>query len=212
MKDEIQQMYKGLCLKHGISASAVKARDYTQQELRFVNLFYCIDVQTTDSFLDLGCGTGELLPFIRKHGVEGEYVGLDFVDEFIFHARDKFKNDEKSGFKTFNISEDELPTSYDWCVLSGTFNDERVNSEEFMYSVLSKMYRSSNKGIIFNSLSKYVDYETPELFYTYPDKVFQFCVNNLSKFIVLRTDYQLRENTIPFEYSMAVRKKLRVEK
>ena len=38
------------------------------------------------------------------------------------------------------------------------------------------MFKASKKGIIFNSLSKYVDYEEKSLFYSYPDKIFNFCV------------------------------------
>ena len=31
-----------------------------------------------------------------------------------------------------------------------------------------------------------------------------FCIKNLSKYIILKTNYQLKKKTIPFEYSMAV--------
>ena len=58
-----------------------------------------------------------------------------------------------------------------------------------------------------NSLTKYVDYEDKKLFYSYPDKIFKYCVTNLSKYIVLKTNYQTKKNTIPFEYTMAVFKK-----
>ena len=69
------------------------------------------------------------------------------------------------------------------------------------------MFKSANKGIVFNGLSKYVDYEDKSLFYSYPDKVLQFCIKNLSKYVILKTNYQLKKNTIPFEYTIAVFKK-----
>lgn len=206
MNNKVQNLYEYLCQKHGASPAAVKARDETQQKLRFINLLRCADIAKTDSFLDMGCGTGSLLHFIRDAGFQGDYIGLDFVDEFISHAKTEFVSDKNATFQTFDIENEKLPASFDWYVLSGVFNDVRDNSEDFMYSTLLKMFESSRKGIIFNSLSKYVDYEDSGLFYSYPDKVFQFCVKNLSKSVVLRTDYQLRENVIPFEYSMAVTK------
>ena len=55
-----------------------------------------------------------------------------------------------------------------------------------MIKILKKMFKASKKGIIFNSLSKYVDYEEKSLFYSYPDKIFNFCVKNLSKYVVLK--------------------------
>ena len=92
-------------------------------------------------------------------------------------------------------------------ILSGLFNDKTKNSEKFMYKIIKKMFLSSRKGIVFNGLSKYVDYEDKKLFYNYPDKILKFCISNLSKYVVLKTNYQLKNNIIPFEYSIAVFKK-----
>ena len=75
-----------------------------------------------------------------------------------------------------------------------------------MLKILTKMFKACRKGIIFNSLSKYVDFEDKSLFYSHPDKIFKFCVQNLSKYIILKTDYQLKKGTIPFEYTMCVKK------
>ena len=77
----------------------------------------------------------------------------------------------------------------------------------FFYSTLDKMFEASTKGIVFNSLTKYVDYEDNDLFYTYPDKVMKYCLENFSKYIVLKTNYQLKKDTIPFEYSLCVYRK-----
>ena len=55
------------------------------------------------------------------------------------------------------------------------------------------MYKIANKGIAFNSLSKYVDFEDESLYYTYPDKTLKYCIENLSKFTVLKTNYQLKK-------------------
>jgi hypothetical protein len=76
-----------------------------------------------------------------------------------------------------------------------------------MHKLIKKMYLSSKKGIVFNGLNKYVDYEDKKLFYSYPDKILKYCINNLSKYVILKTNYQLKKNTIPFEFSVAVFKK-----
>ena len=102
---------------------------------------------------------------------------------------------------------DYFPKKYDWLILSGLFNDRKKNADKFMFKIIQKMFKRANKGIAFNSLSKYVDYEDRSLFYSHPDKVVQFCIKNLSKYVVLKTNYQLKKNTIPFEYTIAVFKK-----
>ena len=76
-----------------------------------------------------------------------------------------------------------------------------------MLKILTKMFKACRKGIIFNSLSKYVDFEDKTLFYSYPDKIFKFCVKNLSRYVILKTDYQLKKGIIPFEYTICVKKK-----
>ena len=64
--------------------------------------------------------------------------------------------------------------------------------KRFMYKIIKKMFLSSKKGIVFNGLTKYVDYEDKKLFYSYPDQILKFCIKNLSKYVVLKTNYQLK--------------------
>ena len=92
--------------------------------------------------------------------------------------------------------------------MSGSFNDKKKNSKQMMFKTLKKMYLACKKGIVFNSLSKHVDYEDSKLFYSSPEDVLKFSTKNLSKFYVLRSDYRLKKNTIPFEYSMCIKKKI----
>ncbi len=207
MNNNIYSLYKKLYKKHGISPEAVKARDSEQQKNRFEYLLSCAQIKKNDSILDVGCGSGEMLSFLRKNKLKGFYCGVDFVDEFVEHANHAYKKDLKAKFIKMNITNEEFEESYDWVLLSGVFNDLREDSEVFLYSTIEKMFKASNKGIIFNSLTKYVDYEDENLFYSYPDQVIKYCFENLSKYIVLSTNYQLKENTIPFEYSLCVYKK-----
>tara|TARA_X000000368_G_scaffold199442_1_gene157532 strand:+ start:21196 stop:21825 length:630 start_codon:yes stop_codon:yes gene_type:complete len=207
MNNKIYFLYQQLYEKYGISPEAVKARDLKQQLLRFEQLLACSDVEMDDSILDVGCGSGELLSYMRKIGLNGEYCGVDFIKEFVEHGNNFFKKDTASNFIQIDIENDDIPKSFDWVILSGVFNDLRDDSEMFFYSTLDKMFKSSTKGIVFNSLTKYVDYEDNNLFYTYPDKVMRYCLENFSKYIVLKTNYQLKKDTIPFEYSLCVYKK-----
>ena len=207
MNNKIYSLYKELYKKHGVSPEAVKARNSAQQKNRFEYLLSCAQIQKNDSILDVGCGSGEMLNYLRINEYKGFYCGVDFLSEFVEHANDIYKKDKKSKFIEMDVTTENFTESYDWVMLSGVFNDLREDSEVFFYSMIEKMFKASNKGIIFNSLTKYVDYEDENLFYTYPDKVIKYCFENLSKYIVLNTNYQLKEKTIPFEYSLCVYKK-----
>lgn len=206
MKDKIYKLYNKLFDNYGNSPNAVKARDSKQQYLRFKELVDIICLKNNDKILDVGCGLGDLSEYLRERKFKVEYLGVDFVDGFINSAR-KHYGDSKTKFLRLDIKNQDFPKKYDWLILSGLFNDRKKNSNKFMLKIIQKMFRSSKKGIAFNSLSKYVDYEDKSLFYSHPDKITQFCIKNLSKYVVLKTNYQLKKNTIPFEYTIAVFKK-----
>lgn len=203
----VKSIYRKLYKKYGDSPFSVKARDKKQQYSRFKNLIRCCDISKNDTILDLGCGTGEFYEFVKKFKIS-KYCGIDFLDEFIFVAKKKYKNIKKVKFKKLDFEKKQLPKNYDWIFLSGSFNDKKKNSKQIMFKTLKKMYLACKKGIVFNSLSKYVDYEDSKLFYSSPEDVLKFSTKNLSKFYVLRSDYRLKKDTIPFEYSMCIKKEI----
>jgi ubiquinone/menaquinone biosynthesis C-methylase UbiE len=205
--NKIKNIYRNLFKKHGDSPISVKARDKKQQYNRFKNLIRCCEISKNDTILDLGCGSGEFYEFVKKFKIS-KYCGIDFLDEFIIAGRKKYKNTKKVKFKKLDFEKKLLPKNYDWVFLSGSFNDKKKNSKQIMYKTLKKMYGACKKGIVFNSLSKHVDYEDSKLFYSSPEDVLKFSAKNLSKFYVLRSDYQLKKDTIPFEYSMCIKKKI----
>ena len=206
MKNKVYNIYRNLYLKHGDNPASVKARTAKQQEMRFKHLIDCAEITSSDSILDVGSGLGNFLTYIRKKKLQCNYTGIDFYEDFINISKKKYSKDKNSKFIKFDICNKKINKKYDWVVLSGTFNDRHKNSKSEMIKILKKMFKASKKGIIFNSLSKYVDYEEKSLFYSYPDKIFNFCVKNLSKYVVLKTDYQLKKGVIPFEYTMCVKK------
>lgn len=207
MDENIKSLYQNLFNTFGVSPEAVKARDSAQQEMRFHHLLSVSDLNEEDSVLDIGCGSGEFLTYLRSSNYKGDYCGVDFIKNFIDHNIKKFNHDSNASFLEKNILVDEFESNYDWVFLSGVFNDIRDDSDTFFFKIIKKMYDTANKGIAFNSLSKYVDYEDESLYYTYPDKTLKYCIENLSKYTILKTNYQLKENTIPFEYSVSVFKK-----
>ncbi len=204
---KIKNVYRDLFKKYGDSPISVKARDKKQQYKRFKNLIRCCEISKNDTILDLGCGSGEFYEFVKKFKIS-KYCGIDFLDEFVNIGRKKYNNFRKVKFIKLDIEKNQLPKNYDWVFLSGTFNDKKKNSNQMMFKILRKMYLACNKGIVFNSLSKHVDFEDNKLFYSSPEDVLKFCIKNLSKFYVLRSDYQLKKDVIPFEYSMCIKKNI----
>lgn len=76
-----------------------------------------------------------------------------------------------------------------------------------MKKILIKLFSKTKKKLIFNNLSKFVDYREKSLFYADPLKVFDFCKRKLSNNVSINHDYFIKKNVIPFEFTTSVSKK-----
>lgn len=201
MTAETIKHYEELLKQHGPGARAVQHSDREQQTKRFEILFEM--APDMHSVLDVGCGLGDMAKFMEKRFDRLSYIGVDFVRPFIDHANSLQYRDNVR-FVQMDIRTEPLPGGQDYALLSGVFNNVMPDNESFMLQTLKKMFDASARGIAFNCLSTWVDYQADDLYYTDPEKVFAFCKSELSPKVVLRHDYQLKKNTIPFEYTMYV--------
>lgn len=200
MNEDVKKHYKGLYEKHGMAPEAVQYISKDSQYRRF-DVLAQIDPEMK-SLVDLGCGLGDMYDFLKGQNKNVKFLGLDFVNEFVEAATERFKQDENASFKCFDGLKDEFPKGYDYYALSGVFNNKVENNEEFMFSTITKMFAACEKGIAFNAMSTYVDYFDEHLFYIDPLKVFDYCKKHLSRKVVLRHDYLVKDNSIPFEFTI----------
>lgn len=204
MNEKIKEHYKELFDKYGDSAEAVQYTDHKSQFKRF-EILASIAPQI-DSVIDIGCGLGHLYTYLQEQYPNVKYLGLDFVAEFVEACNEKFKDNTNTAFSQFDLTKDKIPSGYDYIMLSGVFNNKSDNNKEFMLNGIASMFESCAKGVAFNAMSTYVDFEAENLYYTNPLEIFDFCKRNLSKKVTLRHDYLVKENSIPFEYCIYIYK------
>lgn len=204
MSNQLQDHYRRLLQDRGDDATAVQYSDRESQHRRFSVLAdVAVDLE---SVLDLGCGLGHFLEFLRARGFAGRYLGLDMLPEFIATARERHAGDPLAEFRTADLETDEFPEGFDTHVVCGVFNNTMPDNAGFMQKVLRKSYAAAGRQIAFNAMSTYVDFQVPELYYTDPCNVFDFCKRELGRRIVLRHEYLVRHDRPPFEYTMYVYK------
>lgn len=198
MNNEIKKHYQELFRKHGNKSESVQYTDKESQYKRF-EILTQIDRQL-NSIVDVGCGLAHLYDYLNTKGFIGQYLGLDYVNEFIESCKKKYETVENCTFDHFDIIKNDIPKKYDYVMLSGVFNNKFVTNKEFMEISIRKMFEACNKGVAFNAMSTYVDYQDKELYYSNPIEIFDFCKKNITKKVTLRHDYLVKENSIPFEY------------
>ena len=198
--------YQKLYHEFGASAKAVQWADKQTQYKRFDVLSAVFD--QPGSVLDVGCGLGDYYHYLRSKGQNCHYLGVDPVPEFVDHANRIMHDDPEASAKIVDPGT-QLPSGFDYVILSGVFNNVREDNWGFMTTMIQNMYQVATHAIAFNAMSTHVEYQDDNLFYVDPMDVFSFCKTELGGNPILRHDYVLKDGGYPFEFSMYVHKELR---
>ena len=203
---DLKDHYNNLFLKYKNSYLTAQQSSRKTQEIRMKYLLYNIDLKKNQKILDFGCGTAHFYKFLKKNKKEVFYTGVDIADKIIKYNNKKYLKNKKVKFINVDVLNKKLE-NYDYIFISGTFNNKIKNNWLWMKKCLSFLYKKTNKALVFNNLSSYVDYYDKKLFYIKPEKVYTFCKKKLSQYVVIKNDYEIKKNIIPFEFTTYVFKK-----
>jgi SAM-dependent methyltransferase len=197
----LERHYAALFEAHGDTVDASQQRDLATQELRMQRLCEIGDLSRS-KILDFGCGSGHLLSVLRRDfAFAGSYVGYDLSERHLAAAREKYPG---ALFKRVNIFQENIDGPFEYVLINGVFNNRVSDNWGFLTEALRILRSAATAGIAFNCLSTYVDYQDENLFYVDPSKVFNFCKRQLSQFVCLRHDYRIRQNVLPYEFTIYV--------
>lgn len=203
-KNDLIRAYREKLEIHGPGPEAVQYADRGSQFARFA-ILADVDPDMT-SVLDVGCGLGDFCHYLRARGNSARYHGVEIVPEFVDLANTSFAEDASAQATVLDAETGELPTGYEFAVLSGVFNNAMKDNWGFMTRMLDRMWAAADRGIAFNAMSTYVDYRDPDLYYVDPMAVFAYCKTELGGHPVLRHDYTVRSGGFPFEFVVYVYK------
>lgn len=201
--EKINTYYSEKILTHGPTPAGVDWNGQEGQHSRFTQLLKIIDNSDKFTISDLGCGYGELYPFLKRAGFSDfSYTGIDISTEMITEANNIYKNSKDCQFQVG----DSFLDLADYCIASGIFNvrlDNNLSSwKSFIEQILYDMQKFSKKGFSCNFLTSYADksHMKDYLYYADPLYYFDFCKRNISKNVALLHDYEL------YEFTLLVRK------
>ncbi len=192
--------YEACLARHGDSHLGVDWPNAEDAATRYrVMLDVAGDLQDAPaSLLDVGCGAGHLLEFIRATDQSFDYRGLDISKKFVELCRRKFP---ETTFHHADLLEDANGIDpADYLVLNGVFTEKLNLSQDdmtgFMHAMLTAAWSLAAKGLAFNVMSAQVDWQRDDLFHAPFDAMADFLTKTLTRRFVFRQDYGLYEYTV----------------
>lgn len=198
LRRQVRDYYEGKLKAHGATPEGVDWNSQASQELRFEQLSVLWGNQRQASILDVGCGYGALLPWLRTRGCAGPYVGFDLSPEMIRAAQAAASG---LGDCTFTSDRNRLAQA-DFVVASGIFNVKMEIPEsqwrDYVLATIDDMATLCRRGFAFNALTSYSDEDRRrgDLHYADPLELFDYCKRRHSRFVTLLHDYPLYEFTL----------------
>ena len=165
------EYYRDLYKKHGYCLDTL-GTPKGGEDARFKSKFD-IGILDNTKILDVGCGFGHMLDYLKAWGIKSHYTGIDICPEMIETAK---KRHPEADFRLLNILTDSIEEKWDWVFSVGVFNDTRNNKQwyEYVQAMIEKMFFLSTRGAAFDFLSTYVDYQKEHAFHASTELIFAF--------------------------------------
>lgn len=190
---DVAELYNKRFDQHGRDIKTVGWGSERSQRLRFEVLFRGLDPKGK-TILDVGCGLGDLIPFLEQQtGGEFNYIGVDVAEQLICDARETYGSVCRE-FHTGDIFSVNVP-QVDISVLSGALSFKVPGIEAYAHETMRRMFELSREAASLNFLTKYVDFELEKNQHYQPESIFSNA-KRISKSVNLFHDYALYEFTV----------------
>lgn len=204
---------EGDARRHGVTPQGVGWPNAPDLVKRFDVMFDMVREPGPFRLLDLGCGPGLIMDYIQARGWldRVDYVGIDASQMMIDAAK---RDWPRKRFELRDILHDPFPEqSFDYVIINGVFTCRASLSHEamerFVCAMLKAAWPSARHAMSWNVMTIHVDWQRDDLFHWPIDTAAAFSKAELSRHLVVRTDYGAWEYTMqvhrtPIEGSVAV--------
>jgi SAM-dependent methyltransferase len=188
---DIERLYDGRAATLGDDVQTLGWKNAAEQQLRFSVLADIADLRGS-SVCDVGCGFGDLAPYLHSRFEQIDYVGVDITKSVLDIARTKRPHLK---FMHADILQDDFALEADWFFASGALTFRIDDNMRHTAQMLTKMLACSRRGVAANFLSTYVNYQHARNFHHDPSELFRLG-KSLCRRVALRHDYPLWEFTL----------------
>ena len=122
-------------------------------EERINKLLSQISIHNGDSILDVGTGTGVLIPFYNQINKDGKITGVDISEGMLNVAKRKFSNLNNVNFEVLDVENDLIESKFDKIVLYSMF-PHLNNRVETIKKLVNNNLKPNGKLLIAHSDSR----------------------------------------------------------
>ncbi|MEH2487071.1 class I SAM-dependent methyltransferase [Bradyrhizobium sp. AZCC 2230] len=199
---QVASYYASKLELHGTTSQGVDWNGNASHDRRHRQFLRLLEGSSDASVIDLGCGFGDFLRFLRSEGFRGRFTGYDIAASMIEKARQLYGEGEDRQWRIGSEPEE----SADFAIASGIFNVKGdVPTEswiDYVNGTLDILARAGRRGFAFNVLSLSSDPEKrrPNLYYADPVAMLGHCLAKYGRSVALLQDYELYEFTLLVRY------------
>lgn len=193
----VAHYYASRLAEHGPTPRGVDWNGAESHGLRHRQFLRLID-NPKASILDLGCGFGDFLSFLRQAGHRGAFVGYDVTPAMIDQAKRLHGEGSDRRWRIGAVPDEQA----DFAIASGIFNVKGDVAEQawepYIKDTIDILARAGRRGFAFNmlSLSSDPDRRRPDLHYADPAGTLSWCLSRHGRSVALLQDYGLHEFTL----------------
>lgn len=192
MSRKMVAFYREQVARHGNDVRSLAWGSRASQELRFKVFTELFPLQGA-RVLDLGCGLGDFLSYLKRRRIRVEFTGVDMTPEMVRQAR---LNHPGARFLVGDLRD--AATSRlraDYVFASGIFNYRIGGHRAWMWRTIAAMHRAARRGMAFNVMSRRAPFKYAENHYEDPGECLDRCLDAYPR-AVLRHDYMEHDFTI----------------
>jgi hypothetical protein len=188
--------------KYGNLPMATSSESIAHKRIRYEQILECIDLDEPFSIHDVGFGLGAFHDFLEESisSTSFIYSGSEITLELVNTVKEKLPGKTLFHRNLAEATSRNLGEEYDYVVLSGVFHQIQDTSipewENYIKQILLNCFSMTNKGLVFNVVSPFVDYHQVGVYYANLSKLLEFITDQLSRFFIIRHNYALFEFTV----------------
>ena len=197
-----REHFSKLFNKFGNLPMGTSSESLAHKRIRYEQILECIDLSKPFSLHDVGFGLGAFHDFLQESisSTSFIYSGSEITLELVNTVKEKLPGKTLFHRNLAQATSRNPGEEYDYVVLSGVFHQIQNTSipewENYIKQMLLNCFSMTNKGLVFNVVSPFVDYHHVGVYYANLSKLLEFITDQMSRFFIIRPHYALFEITV----------------